>query len=272
MDIKIKGYSSINGMSKAMSLKELISSQIDLDQYDTLIQYLGFCDANKRELYKGDIIELTITEDLMDPHKESFYNSNLGKYITKEGNITSVVCAIRENDTSLCTYYDLYCLQNDKIIRRKKGNLSIAACDEDSRFPQYLIKKGATYIGNIIETPELLQKRGETWKLPDLCYVECSTNQELMELITRFGYDNICSPYFEHQLSLQEEINKIISYGYCKFLFEKERLDCIQMLRYDYNFNTSYPTIEFADFKQSDIWKQKEQNKITDLSEDFNDR
>ena len=127
-------------------------------RFDYYLQYLGFKDAWKRELYEGDVIELTITPDLMDVTKDGFACSNLGKYIKEQGDITTVGMIFKYDNTFLGVHYDLYFYRNGKLIRDEDGNVEIETSGADYNFPIYLCQKGAVRIGNIVSEPKLLNK------------------------------------------------------------------------------------------------------------------
>lgn len=118
-------------------------------------QYLGLHDADDKELYQGDMIELEITEELM---KTSFRSSNLGKYCEKHPEITHIILEFKMRDI-ISMNYNIYPKINGKINYEKDGEAEKLASGEDSNFPQYLIQKGAKYIGNILEQPDLFKRQ-----------------------------------------------------------------------------------------------------------------
>ena len=156
---KFKAYSSILGMSEPMGLKELIQNSTDFDEFEIYLQYLGYNDANNRELYEGDVIELTITEDLMNPEKNMFFNSNLGKYIKEHPNITHIVLEHDIEPGSLSMNYAVYAKVDGEFQYFDDDTIKRLTYGEDSSFPKYLVHKGAVYIGNIIENPKLIIKK-----------------------------------------------------------------------------------------------------------------
>ena len=156
---KFKMYSEVSGLSKsALSLEELIRNGSDfLTKYDTFIQFLGYHDASKQEVYEGDVLELKITDDLMNHDKDMFFNSNIGRCIEKEGDITSVILVNKFEKTCMTMSYDVYFCRSGKIERDEDNDLVVECCGVDANFPQYLCNKGATVIGNIIVNKDLLE-------------------------------------------------------------------------------------------------------------------
>lgn len=262
LEKKFKAFSKTLGMSEATTLKKLVTDQTDFGEFDTYLQYLGISDANKRELYEGDVIELTITPDMLDIHKNGIANSNMGKYIIEEGNITSVICEIIADANTLCTRYNLYCLRNGEILRYKDGKLK-AECtmQEDSLFPQYLSCKGATWIGNMVESPNLLQVRGQIWNLPEKAeqiYIEIDSKEEMFELVEAFGKENIV---FEYPNILNcAKINDFTSTmhqayaeGFRSFLYEKSNPEKLKPVDWRHK-DGDIRGIKFLNFRYSNIW------------------
>ena len=147
------------GMSEPMGLKELIQNSTDFDEFEIYLQYLGYNDANNRELYEGDVIELTITEDLMNPEKNMFFNSNLGKYIKEHPNITHIVLEHEIELNALSMPYSIYAKYNGKFQYLENGIVKCLSRGEESNFPKYLVEKGAVYIGNVVENPYLIKPK-----------------------------------------------------------------------------------------------------------------
>ena len=177
LEKKFKAYSETLGMSEPMTLKELISEQTDFDEYDRYLQFLGYQDHAKRELYEGDVIELTITEDLM---KSSFRNSNLGKYIEEHPGVTSIVLEHEPDNNCLSMSYVVYAKVNGAFEYQPNKRPKTIAHGEDSNFPQYLSCKGAVYIGNTIESPYLIKQR------PSL------KQNDMIAYVRPFGYRGTC--------------------------------------------------------------------------------
>lgn len=153
---KFKAYSKRLGMSESIILEDLINNKTDFDEYDIYLQYLGYNDASERELYEGDVIELKITDELM---KTSFSNSNLGKYIKENPNITSIVLEHKTDSSCVSMDYDVYAKVDGEFVYRSDKKVKTIASGEDTMFPKYLVSKGAVYIGNVMENPYLIQQK-----------------------------------------------------------------------------------------------------------------
>lgn len=252
MDKKFKFYCKELGMTEAFSINELKTSVIrNAEAYDKTLQYLGYKDANARELYEGDVIELTITDELMDIHKNSFIGSNLGKYIQKsieENNpITSVICAIEHENNCLTTGYKIYCLRKGKIQRYgNDGALDVDTSSyNDGYFPSYLAKKGAVWIGNILENPELPYERSELWYVPKKkFYVSVGSVDDMEQLVDAIGIDRIKMPYD----SPEETYHK----GYVQCLIDLDN-NTFEMISW-MNVDTNYPLYNFENFMYSNVY------------------
>lgn len=270
---KFKAYSKQLGMSEALTLRQLAIQQTDFGEFDEYFQYLGFTDANGRELYEGDVIELVITPDMLDIHKNPFAASNIGKYIIEQKNITSLICEFVADSTTLSTKYNLYCLRNGKILRHKDGALKeMYFHTEDSLFPQYLINKGAVYIGNIIENPELIQLRGSVWHLSGLTgmnrvYIETNSADEAIELANMFGEKNVSFKYPNWPAYSSAGLNNYLDIikqayqeGFVYYLFEKSNPESLWPVNFKHTDN-KIPIVCFHDFKYSCYWKKLQQCK-----------
>ena len=124
--------------------------------YDCFIQYLGYSDADKTDVYEGDVLELKVTDDLMNHDKDTFFNSNLGKYIEKNPSITSVLLLNKFDKRCMSMDYELYFCRDFKIDRDEDGSVDLHCASSDNMFPQYLCSKGAVVIGNIVEDEDIL--------------------------------------------------------------------------------------------------------------------
>lgn len=134
-----------------------------INRYDYYLQFIGIHDANKTEVYEGDILELKITPELMDHNKNTFFNSNLGKLIEKEPDITSVILAFQADNRTLCTPYEVYFMRKNSITNQSRldrdddNNPVYYGGASDTMFPEYLCQKGAVIVANSITDPEYLQ-------------------------------------------------------------------------------------------------------------------
>lgn len=155
---KFKGYSNVHGLSDPCTLKHLMYYGKDLLlRSDTFIQYLGYHDFNSVEVYEGDVLELKITDELMNHKENMFFNSNIGKYIEKEGNITSVILVNKYDKDCMSMDYEIYFCRDCKIERDNDGIPDIGSMGDDKMFPQYLCCKGAVIIGNIVVDKDILE-------------------------------------------------------------------------------------------------------------------
>ena len=125
--IKYKAFSKKLGMSKELDFKTLISQMTNFSEYDTYLQYLGFDDSKHADVYENDVLRLDITDELMNPANNMFFNSNLGKYITKlreNQNVTGFILHLNCADSKCrSVYYDGF-IEIDGFIER---------FDEDSK-------------------------------------------------------------------------------------------------------------------------------------------
>lgn len=154
---KFKGYSDVYGLSNPYTLNQLINKDLS-DKYNTFIQYLGYSDFKNTEVYEGDVLELKVTKELMNHDYDTFFNSNLGKYIEKEGNITSVILVNKYDKDCMSMDYEIYFCRDCKIERDNDGIPDIGSMGDDKMFPQYLCCKGAVIIGNIVVDKDILER------------------------------------------------------------------------------------------------------------------
>lgn len=138
-------------MSEPYTIQDLIVMRPTLYPDSIAIQCLGLQDARKQDLYEGDILKLTVTEDLMNPKKNTFYNSNLGKAVAQDREITAVLCALQYEKTVAGCQYIVYFEKNKTYVQKGHG--------ADCIFLQYLVSKGAVRMGNMITDPDLLNTK-----------------------------------------------------------------------------------------------------------------
>lgn len=251
MEKKFKFYSEELGMSEVYSMNDLKSSIIrNCYAYDKCFQYLGY-KAGDRELFEGDIIELTITDEQMDVHGTGIAHSSIGKYVSEsieEGNpITSIICAIRPENSNLTTGYDIYCLRNGKIERNKRGELEPDTSSyNDGYFPQYLTNKGAKYIGNIVENPDILQNKGELWDIKaDKFLISFGSINDIIIFSEAINPKNFESPYGD---CIEAYPN-----GYIHCLVDMSQFK-FQLV--DWRHIGDYPLFYFENFRYSSNWRE----------------
>lgn len=155
LDHKIKAVIN-NNNSVELDMNEVLRSGLrhfcKTSYTDNIVfmQQLGYQDANDNDVYEGDVLELKITKELMNHNKNMFFNSSLGQYIEKEGDITSVILVNKYDKHFMSMDYELYFCKNNRIERDNDGIPYAHNIGDDKTFPQYLCYKGATIIGNIV--------------------------------------------------------------------------------------------------------------------------
>lgn len=159
--IKYKAFSKKLGMSEALDFKTLISQLTDFSEYDTYLQYLGFEDSKHKEVYEGDVLRLDITDELMNPSNNMFFNSNLGIYIAKlreSQNVTGFILHLDCADSKCRSMYYKGFIEIDGFIERSENTqtLNWTCYSQDCDFPRYLCEKGAYLMGNTVEYESLL--------------------------------------------------------------------------------------------------------------------
>lgn len=169
-DLKFKSFCKNEDFSKAkiFTMEDVKNHPETIPRFDIALSFMCFQDANETDVYAGDILCLTITDELMNPSKNSFFNSNLGKYITKHPEVTEIYLAINQPDDPYSGpfRYTCYMARNHKIDRWDEdvddieyaGKLMENCTAEDTMFPKYLICKGAVIVANLYNDPEFLER------------------------------------------------------------------------------------------------------------------
>ncbi len=131
-----------------LSMEDLLSGRMPDNAPGAVSQWLGFKDAGKDEVYEGDILELCITEEIMDRRRSTFPGSNLGKKMLERPEVLSCILFMCPPGTGAAgCHYELYFMDYDRsIIRDEDGNAEVQAMGSDSMFPRYMVEKGARVI------------------------------------------------------------------------------------------------------------------------------
>lgn len=145
------------------TLSELIKAGRTYDKY---LQYQGFDDADGKSVYQGDVLELMVTDEIMDITKDGFSNSNLGKDLKRHPKVISVLCHIHYNEEArIGCSYEIYYMDRDRRIVNMDDEYeidSIAIGTSDNKFPTYLCEKGAKVIANTVTaTADVLEHIAE---------------------------------------------------------------------------------------------------------------
>lgn len=146
--------------------KDKKCEQVTLEQLiargcNNIMEYLrftGFKDADKQKVYEGSVIELMITDELLDHSKNTFYNSNLGKAMSKDRSIKSVLCEIASDQEQLHCKYTVYFVTDDGVMMDDNGAIEEQALGYDTMFPAYLCAKGGRVIGNTVIDNDIYKK------------------------------------------------------------------------------------------------------------------
>lgn len=134
-----------------VTLEQLIARGCNNNNNIEYLRFTGFEDANKQKVYEGSVIELMITDELMDHSKNTFYNSNLGKAMSQNRSIKSVICEIASDQDKLHCKYTVYFVTDDGVITNEDDlTFEEQAVGYDTMFPQYLCAKGGRVIGNTV--------------------------------------------------------------------------------------------------------------------------
>lgn len=143
-------------------IKTKILTEIFDDSSYHILPYIGFMDTNKHDIYAGDILQLNITNDLM---QTAFANSNLG-INCKNKRIQQIFLLIQPEQTALNIPYALYQKTNLTDSPETNGWLNhndenhtiVTSFGTDCDFPRYLCINGAFITGNIFENPDILPR------------------------------------------------------------------------------------------------------------------
>lgn len=122
----------------------------------TVCQYTGLDDAKSEGIYRGDILSLEITKELIE---SSFSHSKLAKTV-KEKDVTRVLLYINKKSNNINLEYEVFFEIKGKLNMDKDKCPIVEAFGDDSLFIRYLIEKGAVIVGNIFDNPGLLN-----WKV-----------------------------------------------------------------------------------------------------------
>lgn len=80
--------------AKTFDMNDVNLCPLNIPHFDLALPFVYMQDADKTDIYAGDILCLTITPELMDIYKNGFAASNLGKYIKTHTDITEIYLAI----------------------------------------------------------------------------------------------------------------------------------------------------------------------------------
>lgn len=144
------------------------------DNTKAVLQYLGFEDANKKDVYQGDVLCLEITDDLLDHDKNMFFNSNIGKVVEGDRTISHVICVLDAEKARLETGYSLYFYRS--------GVSEVVTYGSDVNFPMYLVSKGALVIGHTLSVDEYIESLDNA-KLKRLLYF--SSREGIVDFFNR---------------------------------------------------------------------------------------
>lgn len=153
------------------TMKELIEKSQICDEY---LQYTGVDDKDKHRVYQGDLLELQITDELMDHSKNTFFNSNLGIDLRKHPDVISVLLYAEYNPETkfIGCYYDVYYMNKDFKIIDENNEISTEpiVSSGGTMFPCYLCEKGARIITSTLNITDVLQNISEhsLWKKNDM--------------------------------------------------------------------------------------------------------
>lgn len=145
-----------------ITIKELIGKHLIYDEY---LQYTGVDDKDKHPVYQGDLLELQITDELMDRNKNMFFNSNLGIDLKDRPEVISVLLHVEYNSETkfIGCYYTVYYMDKEfKIVdAHNETCIKPIVSADGTLFPCYLCEKGARIITSTLNITDTLQNISE---------------------------------------------------------------------------------------------------------------
>lgn len=121
-----------------------------------LVQCTGMLDADKRPVYCHDVLELEVTKDMLDPSRNTFAGSNLGRWLSKNEPDVKAVYLILHETEYLGFGYNLYAWSGNGLIRDADGRAEEISGGSGHMFPLYLIEKGARVLTDTDASPDIL--------------------------------------------------------------------------------------------------------------------
>lgn len=153
MEQKFKIYNPDYGFTDSMTLKEIAESKIHLAENDKFVQFLGYQDADKRDVYEYDVLELPITKEFLESRwfsENKFFQKNKDK-------ITSLVIEHKPSKTSGTRCFIYPKIENEFVYSRTQQVIYLTEVN-DILLSDILARYGAAYIGNTLENPYLIQQ------------------------------------------------------------------------------------------------------------------